>query len=80
VRDDLQVRLLGHFERKGVISLTSQVLMLDLAAGFAKTENSSYRLGKPGEGEPPRAYLVQLCAILNDMGVGKTLGVPEVFF
>lgn len=80
VRDDLQIRLLGHFERKGVISMTSQVLLLDLAAGFAKTDNSLYRLGKPGEGEPPRAYLVQLCAILNDMGLGKTLGVPEVFF
>jgi len=78
--EDLQVRLLGHFERKGVISMTSQVLMLDLATGSAKTENSRYRLGKPGEGEPPRAYLVQLCAILNDMGLGKALGVPEVFF
>lgn len=80
VRDDLQIRLVGHFERKGVISMTSRVLLLDLAAGFAKTENSLYQLGKPGEGEPPRAYLVQLCAILNDMGAGKALGVPEVFF
>jgi hypothetical protein len=80
VRDDLHIRLLGRFERKGAISLTSQVLKLDLAADLAKTDNSLYRLGNPGEGEPPRHFVVLLCAILNDMGVGKTLGVPEVFF
>ncbi len=80
VREDSTVRIFGVFERRGAVSYTSRVLMLDEAAGLAISDRSIYRLGKRGEGEPPRGLVIALCALLNEMGVGKTLGVPEVFF
>lgn len=80
VRDDLTIRIFGVFESRGTVSYTSRVLMLDEAAGLAISDRSIYRLGKGGEGDPPRAFVVALCALLNESGVGKALGVPEVFF
>jgi len=80
VRDDMQIRLLGHFEKRKEILLSSDVAVLSPENGLAKTENSFYRLGKRGDGEPPRHFLVVLCAILTKTGAGRVLGVPEVFF
>ena len=80
VRDDLQIRLLGHFEKRNEILLSSAVTVLNRQNGVARTENSLYRLGKRGDGEPPRHFLAVLCAILHKTGAGQVLGVPEVFF
>lgn len=80
VRDDLQIRLLGYFEKRNEILLSSAVAMLDLQNEGARTENSLYRLGKRGDGEPPRHFLAVLYAILHKTGAGQVLGVPEVFF
>lgn len=80
VHGERAVRLLGHFRHRNEIQLSSAVSVLDLQNGLVRTANSVYRLDKRGEGEPPRDYLAHLCAILNNMGIGWTLGVPRVFF
>lgn len=74
------IRVLGHFEGRGETTLSSALVAFDQEVGLAQTLNSVYRLGNRGQGEPDRASLMQLCAILNQMGVGPELGVPEVFF
>lgn len=80
VKEDPTIRIFGVFQQKDAVSFTSHVLMLDEAAGLAISDHAIYRLGKRGQGEPPRAFVVALCGLLNELGVGKALGVPEVFF
>lgn len=80
VKGQRWIRVLGHFEGRGEITWSSALVAFDQEAGLAQTLNSVYRLGNRGQGEPDRACLMQLCAILNQMGVGPALGVPEVFF
>ncbi len=80
VRGERAIQLLGHFQQKNEILLSSAVAVLDLENSLVRTADSVYRLGKRVEGKPPRDYLAYLCAILNNMGLGWTLGVPRVFF
>lgn len=80
VRDELTIRIFGVFQQRDAVSFTSRVLMLDATASLAISDHAIYRLGKRGEGEPPRALVVALCVLLNELGVGKALGVPEVFY
>jgi hypothetical protein len=72
--------LLGHAVGMGVVRMTSEIAVLDVARGLCRTRNSLYRLGFPGEGEPPQEDLICVCAILRQWGIGRAIGAPEFFF
>jgi hypothetical protein len=47
----------------------------------ARTRSGSiYRLVEPGTGEPPIEHLLHLCFMLHAWGMGRVLGVPEVWY
>lgn len=56
---------------------TSPVTVLDLGAGYARTNNSLYRLdGNRSAGEPDTDALIMMCVMLRQWGWGKALGIP----
>ena len=44
------------------------------------TNNSLYQIANEAEGEPPRYNLLAVCHALHLLGIGKMLGVLEVFY
>lgn len=76
-----QVTLLGHAKSRGIPWITSQVFAIDFGEGLVMTENSYYLLvGTQGVGEPPPPHLLHVCFALHYWGLGKRLGVLEVFY
>lgn len=59
---------------------TSLVKSIDFENHLLLTENSLYRLGTKGEGEPTFNVLLHLCALFNKWGWGKRFGVPQIFY
>jgi hypothetical protein len=72
--------LLGHVVGTSRVRMTSEIIMFDVCRGLCRTRNSLYRLGLPGDGEPPQEDLICACAILHQWGIGRTIGAPEFFF
>jgi hypothetical protein len=72
--------LLGRTVGMGGVRMTSEIAGLDVNRGLCRTRNSLYRLGFPGEGEPPQEDLICVCAILHRWGVGRLIGAPEFFY
>ena len=77
---DAQVMLLGHTSI-GHARITSVVRQIDLDRQLVVTNSGSlYRLGRPGEGEPPFYHLAMVCAAFHSWGFGRHLGVPHFFY
>jgi hypothetical protein len=60
--------------------ITSAVTGIDLDGRLVRTQNSVYRLGARGEGEPPQEDLICVCAATHSWGVGKLIGAPAFFY
>lgn len=62
--------------------MTSVITGIDLPAGLVTTKSGSiYRLvGEPGEGEPCMQHLLHVCAVLHEWGVGRSFGLPHIFY
>ncbi len=71
---------LGWARAAGVVWITSPVAVLDLPGKRLRTKNSVYGLGEAGSGEPDIELRLHLCYALRTWGLGKALGVPEVFY
>jgi len=71
--------LLGDAKRQGFILSTSEVQVVSRDGSRVRTRNSIYALARAGEGEPPLPHLLQLCATLHAWGLGRFLGVLDVW-
>ena len=60
--------------------ITSAVTEIDIDRRLVRTQNSVYRLGARGEGEPPQEDLICVCAATHRWGVGKRIGAPAFFY
>jgi hypothetical protein len=60
--------------------ITSAVTEIDIDRRLVRTQNSLYRLGARGEGEPPQEDLICVCAATHRWGVGKRIGAPAFFY
>lgn len=75
-----QVMLIGDSQFWKRPAVTSPILLIDFAKGLACTKNQSvYKLGNRGVGEPPTEYVQCLCATLQRWGSGG-LGVSPISF
>lgn len=59
---------------------TSSIVSVDFENQLVLTDNSIYRLGTKGEGEPPLSILLHICYIFHSWGFGDRLGVPRIFY
>ena len=59
---------------------TSALKSVDFQNNLVLTENSIYRLGIKGEGEPDLAIRLHICYCLHSWGLGAPLGVPRIFY
>lgn len=59
---------------------TSELRSADIDRNLALTQNSIYRLGTKGEGEPMPDLLLHICYLFNMWGFGNRFGVPEIFY
>lgn len=71
--------VLGEAMRQSVILCSSEIQVVSRDQTRVITRNSIYRLAQAGEGEPPLPHLLQLCATLRGWGLGRILGVLEVW-
>ena len=73
--------LLGYAQKAGVPWSTSVLVGIDLVSrSVLTTSGSLYRLaGEKAQGEPPFEHVLQMCRTLTQWGVGRLLGVLEVF-
>lgn len=71
--------LTGTHEARGCNWATSFVKSVDFENGLILTENSIYRLGTKGEGEPNLRIILYICKVLHNWGYGDQLGVPRGF-
>jgi hypothetical protein len=71
--------LLGEAIRQAVILCTSELQVISCNGPRVRTRNSIYALARAGEGEPPVPHLLQFCATLRGWGLGRILGVIEVW-
>jgi hypothetical protein len=72
--------LTGTHEARGCNWATSFVKAVDFENGLVLTENSVYKLGIKGEGEPHLHILLHICHALHKWGYGDYLGVLSVFY
>ena len=77
---DGMLLLLGYATEARASWITSEIQRIDFDRRLVRTRNSVYRLGTPGQGEPPTEDLAVLCAVLHEWGVGDLLGAPHFFF
>lgn len=68
--------------RRGKVCMTSPVRSMDVVRGkgMILTNNSLYKLGHKGEGEPDFHLLMHICAVFWAWGIGDQFGVPHVFY
>ncbi len=59
---------------------TSFLKSFDVKNSMVLTENSIYKLGKKGEGEPTFHLLLHICALFHKWGFGQSFGVPHIFY
>ncbi len=73
-----RVMLIGDSVSRKHPAITSALASIDLARGVALTANNSvYKLGNRGFGEPTKDGLAFLCAAMHRWGNGRSLGVPR---
>jgi hypothetical protein len=78
--DNFRLSLLGDAVETRRIRITSEVAQIDVEGGFALTQNSLYKLGVKGKGEPPREHLVCIAAATHSWGWGASIGAPQFFY
>lgn len=64
----------------GNVWATSFLRSVDFDNNLILTENSIYRLGTKGEGEPTFHVLLHICYMFHKWGFGPSFGVPEIFY
>lgn len=72
--------LTGYNEETKNVWATSFLKSVDFENKVVLTENSIYRLGTKGEGEPTFDLLLHICAIFHQWGFGTRYGVPHIFY
>ena len=72
--------LTGYNQSTNTTWGTSEVKSADIDRNLILTENSMYKLGSKGEGEPTPDLLLHICNLFHQWGFGKTFGVPEIFY
>jgi len=73
-----RVMLIGDSLTSKHPAITSPLASIDLVRGVALTTNNSvYKLGNRGFGEPSKDGLAFLCAAMHRWGNGRNLGVPR---
>ncbi len=73
--------LTGIHVAQNCVWATSVIVAIDLEHGFALTKSGNiYQLGTKGEGEPEPDILLHICVQFNNWGIGKMLGVLQVFY
>ena len=75
-----QFFMLGYVSTTGKSRITSDVQWVDLDRGLIITQNSLYALGEHGEGEPHLEQLLLICASFHRWGMGRMLGMLDVFY
>jgi hypothetical protein len=76
--NDAKVLLIGDSMIKRHPAVTSPIASIDLVKGIALTRNQSvYKLGNRGYGEPSEDGLMFLCTAMHHWGTGAALGVPR---
>ncbi len=78
--DKVHLSLLGEAVKARQIWTTSEVMQIDVEGGFARTQNSLYKLGIKGKGEPPREHLICVAAATHSWGWGTFIAAPEFFY
>lgn len=73
-------KLLGNVQETGQCWITSTVTAVDSQAGLIRTENSVYRVVGARSFEPDKHLLIHICGWLNQLGVGRLLGVPGFLY
>ena len=67
--------------RDGHVFNTSGVVAIDPEAGVVRTQNSVYRVGDRGVGEPDELLRLHVCHYLHTCGAaGRLFGVLNVFY
>lgn len=72
--------LLGINREADCAWMTSAVNAIDQERSFVRTNNSLYGLGPKGEGNPDLNLILHVCHTLHKWGIGKQLGVLEIFY
>jgi hypothetical protein len=72
--------LTGINETTDSVWATSFLKSVDFENNLVLTENSIYRLGTKGEGEPTFHVLLHICYLFHQWGFGARYGVPEIFY
>lgn len=72
--------LVGTNESTDEVWATSAIKSVDFENGLVLTDNSVYRLGQKGDGEPTFPFLLHLCSQFHKWGFGPTFGVPHIFY
>lgn len=72
--------LTGYNESTKMTWGTSELKSADLGNNLILTENSIYKLGTKGEGEPTPDLLLHICHLFHQWGFGKRFGVLEIFY
>ena len=72
--------LLGINRETDCAWMTSAVNAIDQDSSVVRTSNSLYGLGSKGVGHPDLNLILHVCHTLHKWGLGKQLGVLEVFY
>ena len=72
--------LTGIHQAQDCAWCTSPIVSTDFENNFVFTENSLYRLGSKGEGEPGSNIILHICFCLHSWKIGAYLGVLKVFY
>jgi hypothetical protein len=75
-----RLTLLGTAVQARGTCATPEVMQIDLACGLVRTQNSLYRLGVQGKGEPPVEHLRCLAAATHSWGWGESIGAPQFIY
>ena len=72
--------LLGINREAECAWMTSAINALDQERSVVRTNNSLYALGSKGRGNPDLNLILHVCHTLHKWGIGKQLGILEVFY
>lgn len=72
--------LTDYIETTNSVWGTSMLISADLDKNLILTENSVYRLGTKGNGEPTTDLLLHICYLFHSWCFGARYGVPEIFY
>lgn len=72
--------LSGMHQAQDCTWCTSSIVSVDFENNLVLTDNSLYRLGSKGEGEPGMHILLHICHCLHSWGIGERLGALPIFY